>query len=184
MVASDDFAALWEANYQRVYSGLRKCGANQADAEDALAEAGLRAWTALERFDPSRASFRTWFGVIAFREWLRIIHKAKRYIPLNEEATYAAVFVEFEESDPDELTLAELAGILTDTIHGRECAIADKSQQPTETYAMITQELVRRARAGERLRQRDIARALGIQPSAVCRCLAYLRQELPGLKPP
>lgn len=42
MISSDDFAILWGANYQSVYTGLRKCGANHADAEDAVAEAGLR----------------------------------------------------------------------------------------------------------------------------------------------
>lgn len=178
MTSSDDFAILWEANYQNVYTGLRKAGATHQDAEDALADAGLRAWGAFERFDPLRASFRTWFGVIAFREWLRIVHKANRYIPLNEEATYAAVFVEFEDSDPDQPTLTHLAAILLDTIRDRERALADQGQPPAGAYRVITEELVRRARAGMPCSQAAIARAVGVDRSTVCRCFALLRPAL------
>lgn len=178
MTSSDDFAILWEANYQRVYTGLRKCGANHADAEDALADAGLRAWQAFERFDPSRASFRTWIGCISFRCWLKILSKRKRYVPLNDEASYAAVFMEFEQSDPDELTLTELAQILLDTIHDRERALADQGQPPAGAYRVITKELLRRARAGMPCSQAAIARAVGVDRSTVCRCFALLRPAL------
>jgi len=178
VTSSDDFAILWEANYQNVYTGLRKCGANHADAEDAVADAGLRAWKAFEGFDPLRASFRTWLGVIAFREWLRITHNAKRYIPLNEEAAYAAVFVEFEDSNPDQPTLTHLAAILLDTIRDRERALADQGQPPAGAYRVITEELLRRARAGMPCSQAAIARAVGVDRSTVCRCFALLRPAL------
>lgn len=147
-----------------------------------LRRLGYGAWRAFERFDPSRASFRSWLGVITFREWLRIIHKAKRHIPFNEESTYAADFspswTEPDEPDPDQLTLSDLAGILAETIHDRESAIAEQGQHPADTYRMITDELLRRAQAGMPCSQAAIARAVGVDRSTVCRCFALLRPAL------
>lgn len=177
------FEELWQQNHQAVYGGLRKCGATHAEADDALGQGSLQAWQAHERFDPARASFRTWLGCISFRCWLKLLSERKRQMRLEEESSDAAVCVEFDEADPDELTLTELAGILTETIQDRERTIASLGQQPTDTYRMIAEELLRGVRAGERVRQSDIARALGIDRSSVCRCFAYLRQELPGLRP-
>lgn len=63
--AFDRLVVLYHA---RVYQFLRRRCPTAADAEDATQEAFLRAWTAINRFDPAgSASFTTWLFTLAAR---------------------------------------------------------------------------------------------------------------------
>lgn len=57
---------------------------DEDDAEDAAQEALVRAYTYLKRFDPQKASFKTWLFTIGTRECLQILRK-RRTLPILDE---------------------------------------------------------------------------------------------------
>lgn len=50
---------------------------NRQDAEDMIQDAFARLWLHAERFDPSRASFRTWFYRIVYNRCVDLIRRRK-----------------------------------------------------------------------------------------------------------
>lgn len=168
MMTSEAFSGLWEANYERVYSGLRKCGATHQDAEDALSEATVHAWEARERYEPERSGFYTWLSVIALREWYKVLAKDKRTIRLSEAirdlAAIAMVGVPAKEQPPLQVELAR--------------TLLNLAAREDFLYVRIVTELIDRVRDGMPSSQAAIARALEVNRSTVSRCFAFLRAAL------
>jgi len=57
---------------------------DEDDAEDAAQEAFIRAYVYIKRFDPEKASFKTWLYTIGTRECLQTLRK-RRTLPLTDE---------------------------------------------------------------------------------------------------
>jgi RNA polymerase sigma-70 factor, ECF subfamily len=70
------FAELMEIYAQRVYRKLLIITRNREDAEDALQDTFLRAYTALHAFE-ERASFYTWVTTIAINSALMILRRRR-----------------------------------------------------------------------------------------------------------
>lgn len=168
MMTSEAFSGLWEANHERVYSGLRKCGATHQDAEDALSEATASAWQARDRYKPEISGFYTWLSIIALREWYKVLAKDKRTIRLSKAIRdLAAIAMNGAPPDEQPSLQVELA-----------CTLLNLAAQEDFLYVRIVTELIDRVRDGMPCSQAAIARALGVDRSTVCRCFAFLRAAL------
>lgn len=168
MMTKEAFATLWEASYQKVYTGLRKCGATHQDAEDALSEATTHAWEAHGRYDPERSGFCTWLSVIALREWYKVLAKDKRTIRLSEAIRdLAAITMDGAPPNEQPSLQVELAHTLLSL-----------AAQEDFLYVRIVTKLVDHVRDGMPCSQAAIARSLGMDRSTVSRCFAFLRAAL------
>jgi RNA polymerase sigma-70 factor (ECF subfamily) len=67
---------------QRLFRVIRSVVTSDAEAEDVLQEAWVRAYEHLDQFE-GRASFSTWVSRIAFHEALARVRKSKRWTPLE-----------------------------------------------------------------------------------------------------
>jgi len=67
---------------QRLFRVIRSVVTNDAEAEDVLQEAWVRAYEHLDQFE-GRASFATWVTRIAFHEALSRTRDSKRWTPLE-----------------------------------------------------------------------------------------------------
>ena len=74
---------------------------DERDREDCLQDAALRAWNALDTYDPKKGSFTTWLTVITRNTALNF---ARRRHPETEELPE---HLEAPNSDPQELLLAQ-----------------------------------------------------------------------------
>ncbi len=71
---------------QRLYRVIRSVVTNDAEAEDVLQEAWVRAYEHLDQFE-SRAAFSTWVTRIAFHEALARTRNSRRWTPLENNST-------------------------------------------------------------------------------------------------
>jgi RNA polymerase sigma-70 factor (ECF subfamily) len=78
------FNELWNLYSRRVYRTVSNITKNRQDAEDAMQDAFLRAFMALERFE-GRSSFYSWLTRIAINSALGILRKrrSRREISIN-----------------------------------------------------------------------------------------------------
>ena len=101
--SSAAFAELREIYAQRVYRKLLTVTRNREDAEDALQDAFLRAYLALQTFE-ERSSFYTWITTIAINSALMILRKRRRRSEVSFDTpseTGDAVYVyEFSDGGP------------------------------------------------------------------------------------
>jgi len=168
MMTSEGFATLWEANHQKVYTGLRKCGATHQDAEDALSQATVSAWEARGRYKPEISGFYTWLGVMALRKWYKLLAREKHTIPLTQAiGDLAAITMDSMPTDEQPSLQLQLAR-----------SLLNLASQEDFLYVSIVTELIDRVRTGMPCTQAAIARALGVDRSTVCRCFAFLRAAL------
>jgi RNA polymerase sigma-70 factor (ECF subfamily) len=68
---------------QRLFRLVRSVTGNDAEAEDVVQDAWVRAYSNLDQFE-ARSSFGTWVGRIAYHEALARARKAKRWTALDE----------------------------------------------------------------------------------------------------
>jgi RNA polymerase sigma-70 factor, ECF subfamily len=92
------FNELWDLYSRRVYRTILGITKNVQDAEDALQDAFLRAFVALESFE-GRASFYTWLTRIAINSALGILRKHRS----RPETSLNSTSQDGEESAPEEL---------------------------------------------------------------------------------
>ena len=74
---SREFGQLVEAFQRPIYALAYRMMRNHADADDVAQETFIRAWSAIERYDPSY-SFLGWLRTIATRLALNMIEKRRR----------------------------------------------------------------------------------------------------------
>lgn len=81
---SSEYRTLVDRYKQDIYRHCFFIVRDEDDAEDAAQEALIRAYMHLKRFDPERASFKTWLFTIGTRECLQTLRK-RRTLPLLDE---------------------------------------------------------------------------------------------------
>ncbi len=98
------FNELWDLYSRRVYRTLLVITKNPHDAEDALQDAFLRAFQAIESFE-GRANFYTWLTRIAINSALGILRKRRcrpeSSLNSNSEHEDAGPYEEFRDLAPD-----------------------------------------------------------------------------------
>jgi RNA polymerase sigma-70 factor (ECF subfamily) len=82
----DAFVELSKRHYRKVFYATYKITRNRQDAEDALQDSLLRAFTHLNNFE-ERASFSTWLTRIAINSALMILRKKRNCFELSLDDT-------------------------------------------------------------------------------------------------
>lgn len=198
-----NFEQLWQESHECVCRGLVRAGAHRADAEDAVSEATIRAMNAFSRYDPGRASFTTWLSIIAYREWLRLLGRQRRFVRLdpdrelagdegiedsmlrvrNESEAEGESEVEKEseirkESEIEKRSEMQVRERVLRWVTDREAG----GPAPGRKYGVVVDELLKRSQDGGSLRQVDLAKALGVNRSTVCRAYAWLREMVEEMR--
>ncbi len=136
------FAALYRSHADRVY---RYCLARLSDtgaAEDVTATVFMRAWQAIERYQPTGAPFAAWLFRIAHNEVVSHLRRARR---------------------PSDSSLGELDLVATDpAARSDELAVRQALQQLTELQRQV---IAYRFAAG--LTHMEIAELMGRNANAV-----------------
>ena len=113
-VAEREFEKLYRDSYGLVFSYVRARMKSDADAEDIVAEAFLKAARSFSAFDPARAKFSTWMVTIARN--CMISHFRKEHVTSAlDDVPESVVAVDGGQSAIDDRELAlQLLGILDD----------------------------------------------------------------------
>jgi len=110
-----EFEGLYLQSYSLVYNFVRTRMASDADTEDVVSEAFLKAARAFGSFDPKRARFSTWVISIAKNCMASYFRKQRPTVAL-EEAPLSAFGVSGEQDRVDDRELVkQLLGCLDDT---------------------------------------------------------------------
>ena len=80
------FEVLMRRYNERVYRAVRAILRDEAEAEDAMQQAYLNAYSHLRQFD-HRAKFSTWLTRIAINEALSRVRRRRAYEPFDEETS-------------------------------------------------------------------------------------------------
>lgn len=154
-----EFERLYRESYETVFGYVRARMGSNADAEDIVAEAYLHAARSFSSFDSSRAKFGTWVIAIARNCMSSHFRKSRPSVAL-EEAPETSYAIQGGQGAVDDRLLAD-----------QLLACLDDSER--ELIAL-------KYRDG--LRNVDIARVLGMNPSTVStmlsRALEKMRQTL------
>lgn len=138
------FERLYLDSYNQVYGYVRTHMRSDAEAEDVVAEAYLKAARAFDSYDPTRAKFSTWVTAIAKNSMISYLRKEHPHVGL-EDAPDSAISAPEDQVHVDDLLFVKQ--LLTCLEHDERELIALKYQQG--------------------LRNVDIAKALDMNPSTV-----------------
>ena len=144
-----EFERLYLESYRLVYGFVRARMSRDADAEDVVAEAFLKAARSFAAYDPTRAKFSTWVLAIAKNCMASHYRKEKTTITLDEIPQSASAISGGQDAIDDQ----DLARRLLATIDDEECEL-----------------VLLKYRDG--MRNVDIANKLGMNPSTVSTKLA------------
>ena len=147
------FEQLYLESYNLVYSYIRPRMACEADAQDIVAEAYLKAARSFDSFDPTRAKFSTWVITIARNCMISFFRKAHPTLALDDVSELHAPDSMHVEDDQD-------AFVNRDTALRLLAALTDEER---EVVLLKYQEDMRNV---------DIARTLGMNASTVSTKLA------------
>lgn len=182
-----DFRGAVGAESREGYRGLVRAGAHRADAQDAVSEATIRAMDAFSHYDPGRASFTTWLSIIAYREWLRIMGRQRRFVRLDPERELAGdesiedTMLRLRDGSQAEGTSEGAMQVLVERlltwVQEREAA-NPCVPSPGRKYGVIIDELLERLEDGGSLRQVDVARSVNCDRATVSWTYAWLRGKV------
>ena len=143
------FEKLYLENFGYVYGYVRSRMSSEAEAEDIVSEAFLKAARAFASFDPSRASFGVWVIAIA-KNCMASYFRKIRSVTAIEDAPERALSVPGEQDNVDDRELVE-----------QLLACLDDDER-----------LIVACKYRDGLRNVDIAEELGMNPSTVSTKLA------------
>lgn len=101
-----EFERLYRESYGSVYGYVRVRMSCDADAEDVVAEAYMKAARSFESFDPSRAKFVTWVTTIAKNCMISFFRRSKPTAGLKD-APQEAYAVDGEQNVVDDILYAK-----------------------------------------------------------------------------
>lgn len=148
-VGKREFEKLYLESYACVYGYVRARMLSDADAEDVVAEAYLRAARSFRTFDPSRAKFSTWVVTIA-RNCMATYYRKERPVAAMDEIPESLVAVPGGQGAVDDRDLAY-----------RLLAVLNESERDIVLL-----------KYRDDMRNVDIARHLGLNASTVSTRLA------------
>lgn len=144
-----------------MYGWVRFRMSNDADAEDIVAEAFLKAARSFESFNPNRAKFGTWVIAIARNCMISHFRKERPVSALEDAPEIVFAVPGGQEASDDRIVVKKLLACLED----------DERELVVLKYR-------------DGMRNVDIAAALGLNPSTVstklARALEKMRAQLEG----
>ena len=156
---------------QRLFRVVRSVVTDDAEAEDILQEAWVRAYEHLDQFE-GRASFATWVTRIAFYEALARARKSKRWTPLENPKGEIMAEAERKRTNSDTPEAQAMRGQLGQILQ----AAVDALPESYRSVFML--------REVEKLSTSETAECLELSEEAVKtrlhRSRALLRRELEG----
>jgi RNA polymerase sigma-70 factor (ECF subfamily) len=95
----DEFEKVYRKNQTKWLRVIQRIVKNPADAEDILQDALCRALSNMDKYNPSRGTYNTWFTQVLFSElkdWMRRNKKNEKNFPIEyyDEAIDYTSFVE------------------------------------------------------------------------------------------
>jgi RNA polymerase sigma-70 factor (ECF subfamily) len=154
---------------QRLFRVIRSVVKNDAEAEDVLQEAWVRAYEHLGQFE-GRASFATWVTRIAFHEALARTRTGKRWAPLENPEGEIMADVSKQQTEAETPEVQAMQGEM-----GRLLEAAVDALPPTYRSVFVLREV-------EELSTSETAECLELSEEAVKtrlhRSRALLRREL------
>ena len=151
-----EFERLYRESYSTVYNYIRARMGNDADAEDIVSEAFIKAARAFDSFDPERAKFSTWVITIAKNCMASYYRSQRPSVDLDDAPEIAFAQEGHEDAVTDLMLVKELLACLDD----------DEREMVAMKYR-------------DGMRNVDIAEELGINASTVstklARALAKMR---------
>ena len=154
------------------------------EAEDLVQETMLRAWRAADRYDPDRASLRTWLYRIATNACLTVLDgRPRRPLP-------AGLVGRSDDPDAQMLPGREIEWLqpFPDTLHGDPADVVASKDGIRLAFIAALQTLPARQRAVLILREvlqwpaSDVAESLGLTVAAVNSSLQRARARLAGTR--
>jgi RNA polymerase sigma-70 factor, ECF subfamily len=163
---SSAFEMLIAQHARKVYFSVHRITKNREDAEDAMQDAFIKAYTHIASFE-GRSRFHTWFTTIAINQALMCMRRRKYWVSLpvsaGEEQDHSLPEIPDERPSADvELEERELANLL-----GKETSLLPPLLRS-----------VFRLRAFDGLSTNEVAQTLGISISAVKARMLRARRHL------
>ena len=152
---TSEFERLYRASYGTVYGYVRARMACEADAQDVVAEAFMRAARSFSSYDPSRATFVTWVVSIAKNCMVNHYRRLRPTVAMDDVPETALAQSGDQDGVDDRLLVEKLLACLGD--------------EERELVAM-------KYREGRSNVQ--IAAELGMNPSTVATKLARAREKM------
>lgn len=112
--AAREFERLYRESYGGVYGWVRVRMPSDADAEDVVSEAYLKAARSFETFDPSRAKFGTWVTTIARNCMVSQFRKQRPAVALEDAPEGVFAQDGHEDEACDLATVKQLLACLED----------------------------------------------------------------------
>ena len=150
-----EFERLYLQSYGTVYGFVRARMASDADAEDVVSEAFIKAARSFASFNPNRAKFGTWVTAIAKNCMISHFRRERPTAPITEVAEKAFAVPGGQEAIDDQELVKQLLTCLDDN---ERMLVAMKYR--------------------DGMRNVDIAAELGMNPSTVATVLAGARAKM------
>jgi RNA polymerase sigma-70 factor (ECF subfamily) len=194
------FEELMRRHNTRVYRAARAIVRDDAEAEDVMQDAWVRAYEHLAEFE-GRARFSTWLTRIAVHEALARVRRSKRLTALDDQAQEAAMTTPIDASPEQQASDVEMLGVIERAVTALPDdfrsvfvlrAVEGMSGAETAECLGIAEETVKtrlhraRARIQEQL-QKDVESGLGrvydFHRSRCDRVVAAVLQRIRGGRP-
>ena len=176
IAATDAFSVAVEPHRRELYVHCYRMLGSVHDADDLVQETMERAWKAFERFDPARASLRTWLYRIATNACLNALESRKRRpLPSDIGARF---------SDPDAAFVPGLEVPWLQPLPTDPAASAEERSRLRLAFVAAVQLLPARQRAALILREvldvsaAEVAEILDTTPAGVNSALQRARARL------
>ncbi|MGH2907432.1 MAG: RNA polymerase sigma factor [Solirubrobacterales bacterium] len=97
----DAFEQLYERHKRAAYSLARRIVGGDGNADDVVQETFISVWRSIERYDPKRASVRTWLMRIVHRRAIDALRSQMVHLKRRADGEGLAEGVEAKEPTPD-----------------------------------------------------------------------------------
>lgn len=101
----DAFELLYERHKRAAYSLARRIVGSDGNADDVVQETFISVWRSIERYDPKRASVRTWLMRIVHRRAIDALRSQMVHLKRRADGEGLAEGVESSEPAPDTMAL-------------------------------------------------------------------------------